>query len=108
MMAAATRNGCCLFWSWALRALPWKLPCTLVGMAMSASACLMAAWASLSAMPSARLNDTVVASSPFWWLIEVGVAAWATLEMALSGVIGVWVVFSAEPGGASRRAGLAH
>jgi hypothetical protein len=34
------------------------------------------------------------------------VAAWATLEIAVSGVIGVCAVFRAEPVEASRSAGL--
>ena len=66
-------SGCCACDCWKVRAVPWKLPRTLVGMPMSASAALITAAARRRACaPSARLNEIVVASSPSWWLIEVG------------------------------------
>ena len=42
-----------------------------------------------SVLPSARLNEIVVASSASWWLIEVGVGALAKRATADSGTSGV-------------------
>ncbi len=74
---------------------------------MSASACLIARVASSSVLPSARLNEIVVASSASWWLIDVGVARSRTRATALSGTSGVTVLLSALPVDGSREPGLA-
>src|SRR6218665_224045 len=81
-MAAMISSSNCPCERWALSAVPWKLPRTLVGMAMSASACAMASRAWPSDMPGSRLNEMVVASSPSWWLTEVGAACSNTRAMA--------------------------
>ena len=56
--------------------------------------------------PSARLNEIVVASSPSWWLIAVGVARSTKRATALSGTIGVTVLLRALPVEESRDAGI--
>src|ERR1700722_4156151 len=57
------------------------------GMPIEADARAMAAVASLSDWPSARLNEMVVAGWVSWWLTEVGVelsAHWAKAESGTS------------------------
>jgi hypothetical protein len=54
-MAAMISIGCSFCESCAARAVPWKLPRTLIGMLMDASAARTAAWPSASVAPSARL-----------------------------------------------------
>src|ERR1700716_44103 len=83
------------------------LPRTLIGMPMSAAACAMASRESDRVLPSARLYETVVASSPSWWLMLLGVASsvkWATAD---KGAIERALVFTVAPVDASRRPALA-
>ncbi len=75
---------------------------------MSFSACFTRRCPSASDTPSARLNDTVLASSPPSWLIELGTCRSASCEKAESGTIGVVLAASACPVDAVRRAGLAE
>src|SRR3989344_1435250 len=102
-MAVRIRNSCCPCDCWALSAVPWKLPRTLVGMAMSASACSMTWRACASEVPGSMLNEMVVASSPSWWLMDVGDARSTPRATALSGtLVGVPVLeqaFVLEPVG---------
>ena len=55
------------------RAVPWKLPWIVAGMPMRSSAASIAARASPSATPGARLNEIVVATNGPWWLTASGV-----------------------------------
>ena len=106
-MAAMISIVCCPCDCCAASAVPWNEPRTAVGRPMSASACLIAAPASARVRPSARLNEIVVASSPSWWLIAVGVARSTKWATALSGTIGVTVLLRALPVEESRAPGLA-
>ena len=69
--------------------MPWKLPCTVLGMPMAASAAWLstATWASLSDLPGARLNEMVEATAWSWWFTEVGEAVGVKLAMADSGTM---------------------
>ncbi len=62
--AAAISSGSRPTDCWNVRAVPWKLPCTLLGMPMAAMSSWMDCCASLSDLPSARLKEMVVASDP--------------------------------------------
>ena len=106
-MAATISIACCPCDCCAASAVPWNEPRTLVGMPMSASACLIALPASSSVLPSARLNEIVVASSASWWLIDVGVERSLKRATALSGTSDVTVLLRALPVEASREPGLA-
>src|SRR5438067_575933 len=77
-------------------------------MPMSASAWAIAAWASESDLPSARLNETVVASTPSWWLTEAGVARLPMVAKLFSGIIRRGAVLMALPVAGSREPGLAE
>src|SRR6478752_7958992 len=101
-MAARISRGCCWFDSCAARAVPWKLPRTLIGIWMDASAARTAAWLSASVAPSARLYEMVVASSESWWLTEVAVGRCLKLAMADSGAMVLADALTAEPVDASR------
>src|SRR6478609_7861922 len=107
-MAARISKGCCWFDSCAARAVPWKLPRTLIGMWMEASAARTAAWLSASVAPSARLYEMVVASSESWWLTEVAVGRSLKLAMADKGTMGVALELTAAPVDASRSDRLAE
>ena len=63
--------------------------------------------ASPRVLPSARLNEIVVANSVSWWLIAVGVAASTKCATASSGTSGVTEFASALPVDESRAPGLA-
>ena len=106
-MAVRIRNSCCPCDCWALSAVPWKLPRTLVGMAMSASACSMTWRACASEVPGSMLNEMVVASSPSWWLMDVGEARSTTRATALSGTMVDAAVLMTLPVDAPRWPGLA-
>ncbi len=93
--------------SWKVRAVPWKLPRTLTGMPMAASALAMEVWASLRDFPGARLKETVAASSVSWWLIEAALARSVTSPREVSGTMGEACVLTAAPVEESFRAGLA-
>jgi hypothetical protein len=58
-------------------------------------------------MPSARLKDTVVESSPSSWLIDAAVGFSLKLAIAESGTMVVTAALSAWPEEGSRSAGLA-
>ena len=100
--------ACCELESCAARAVPEKLPRTLMGMAMSFSACLTRRCPSASVTPSARLKDTVLASSVSSWLMELGTARSATRAKADSGTIAVVFDAMACPAEEVRDAGLAE
>ena len=106
-MAATISIACCPCDCCAASAVPANAPRTFVGRPMSASACLIARLASSSVLPSARLNEIVVASSASWWLIEVGVARSRKRATAESGTSGVTLLLSALPVDGSREPGLA-
>ncbi len=106
-MAARISSGSAALLSCAARAVPWKLPRTLFGMPMLASASLMSAAASDRLEPGARLKAMVVASSPSWWLIAVAAELSAKRAMAVSGTMVVALVLKAEPVDASLTAGAA-
>src|SRR5476649_1135008 len=106
-MAARISSGNDLLLSCAALAEPWKLPRTLFGMPISASAALICSAASDRLAPVCRLKEMVVASSPSWWLIEVGAELSAKLASADSGTMVVALVLSAEPDDASLTAGAA-
>jgi hypothetical protein len=76
-------------------------------MPISASASRITWLASARVWPSARLNETVVASSVSWWLIAVGVARSRKRATAVSGTSVVTLLLSALPVDASRAPGLA-
>ena len=61
-IANAIRSGSSPSDCWKVRAVPWKLPCTVFGIPMSASARLITSVASLSEAPSGKLNEIVVAT----------------------------------------------
>src|SRR4051794_23927181 len=106
--AVRIRIGCWLRVWEKVSAVPWKPPRTLVGMPISASAWAMAALASLSDLPSARLNEIVVASTPSWWLIAAGVARLPMVAKLASGIIRRGAVLIALPVAWSRAPGLAE
>ena len=106
-IAATMSIACCPCDCCALSAVPAKSPRTLVGMPMLASAWLIAARASPRLAPSARLNEIVVASSPSWWLTEVGVESSTKRATAVSGTRLVALLLSTLPVEAFFSAGLA-
>src|SRR5471030_991426 len=67
----------------------------------------MAAWASDSELPSARLYDTVVASSPSWWLTLERAASSVNVASVDNGTIECALVFTVAPVEASREPGFA-
>ena len=71
--------------AWKAWAVPWKLARTAAGMLISRSAAWMLCTASLSAMPGARLNESVTDGKKPWWLTASGVVLGAKRVMALSG-----------------------
>src|SRR4051812_30933643 len=105
-MAARISSGCWPCDSCAARAVPWKLPRTLLGMAISASAARTAAWPSAKVLSSARLYEMVVASSASWWLMEAAVGRSAKRASADSGTITCVALASGWPLAWSRRPGL--
>src|SRR6185369_2649283 len=105
-IASAISIGCSFCESCAARAVPWKLPRTLIGMPISASACRTAFSPSARLLPSARLYEMVVASSASWWLIELAVGRSEKRAMADSGTIVAALALTAWPVAWSRRAGL--
>src|SRR6185369_16827500 len=105
-IASAISIGCSFCESCAARAVPWKVPRTLIGMPISASACRTAFSLSARLLPSARLYEMVVASSASWWLIELAVGRSEKRAMADSGTIVAAVMLTAWPVAWSRRAGL--
>ena len=68
----------------------------------------MAALASPRVAPSARLNDTVVASSVSWWLTEVAAAFSMKRATEVRGTRLVALLLSTLPVEAVRSAGLAE
>ncbi len=106
-MAAKISSGC---WPWfccAAAAVPCMLPRTLIGTWIEAAACSMASLASDSERPSARLYDTVVASSPSWWLTLARAASSLNEAISDNGIIVCAVVLTVAPVDASREPGLA-
>src|SRR4029077_7056197 len=81
-------------------------PRTVVGMPMSASAWLIALRASSSVAPSARLKESVVASSVSWWFTEVAVASSTKRAIVASGTMFVGVLLRTFPLDALRSAGF--
>ncbi len=59
--------------SWNARAVPWKLPCTVVGTPMRFMASWICCVAADSEAPGARLNESVLAANWPWWLTASGV-----------------------------------
>jgi membrane-associated PAP2 superfamily phosphatase len=66
-------------------AVPWKLAWTVAGRPICRSAAWIAVTACPSATPGARLNDSVVAGSCPWWLIDSGVGEIPKVAMLESG-----------------------
>ncbi len=60
------RNGSLASDSWKTRAVPWKLPWIDAGTPMRFIVSLIAATASLSERPGARLKDKVAATNMPW------------------------------------------
>src|SRR5215472_13655313 len=83
--------------SWKLRPVPWKLPCTVAGMPISATARAIAAWALLSERLGARLKEIVVATKGPWWLTASGVLPGAYWLKAASGTTASAAVLTAAP-----------
>ena len=57
---------------WNACAVPWKVPCTVIGTPICRTAALIASTAWPSAAPCARLNEIVTAGNWLWWLIDSG------------------------------------
>ncbi len=83
------------------------LPRTLIGMWIAATWRSMAALASDSDAPSARLYETVVASSPSWWLTLERAASSVNVASVDNGIMAFALVFTVEPVEASREPGFA-
>src|SRR5271154_5064970 len=77
----------------------------VTGRLIEACAVWIAAVASLSDWPSARLNEMVVAGWVSWWLTEVGVDESAQLAKAESGTCDSLVPDTATPVEAARAGG---
>ena len=110
MTASAARisHSCWDCDCWKLLAVPPKLPRTLVGRAMSASACAMMRCASPRVAPSSRLNDRVLESSPSSWSMLEGTARSDKVATVASGTMVVALVLSGWPVDAPRWPGLAE
>ena len=59
--------------AWNARAVPWKLPCTLVGTPIRSMASCTARVASDRDTPAGRLNEMVEAANWLWWFTPSGV-----------------------------------
>ena len=72
---------------WNAAAVPAKLPCTLVGKPMRSMAFFTPVTASLSALPGAMSNDTVMAGIWPAWLMKGGIVRRLIWVTAVSGTI---------------------
>src|SRR6266567_440094 len=70
---------------WKACAVPWKLPRMEAGMFICRSAAWILVTASPSAMPGARLNDSVTDGKKPWWFTASGVVLGVTRVIAESG-----------------------
>ena len=71
--AARINQGWFCSEAWNARAVPWKVPCTLVGTPISSSVWRTEAVASESDTPCGRLNEMVEAANCPWWFTPSGV-----------------------------------
>src|SRR6266487_2989779 len=75
---------------------PWKLPCTLAGMAISFCACAISFTARPRDEPRATSNEIVTAGNCPWWFKASVVGAVSKCETAESGTMVAPVVIAGE------------